>query len=235
MEDVNEHHQMSEEMQFYVMEIARAREEERKHIAHELHDGIVQDLATLSLDIEAIIRANNELPQKTSKSLKQLQASVYSIMEQVRRFSYELRPDILDRLGLVPALEVLTDELGKELNARFVTTGAIRRLPPNTELALFRIAQEALRNVRKHARATETVVKVDFVDHKVYLSVSDNGRGFEVPDDMDAVVRGNKLGLLGMRERALLLGGSFSLQSQPGKGTRLRIEVGGKTNFCRGT
>ena len=218
---------MSEKMQSYVMEIIAAREQERKYIARELHDGIVQDLAILSLDIEAIIRANNELPQKTIKSLKQLQAKVYSIMEQVRRFSYELRPDILDRLGLVPALKVLTDELGKELNTRFVTTGAIRHLSPNTELALFRIAQEALCNVRKHARATETVVKVDFVDHKVCLSVSDNGRGFEVPADVNAVVREGKLGLLGMRERALLLGGSFSLQSQPGKGTRFEIEVEG--------
>ena len=209
------------------MEIIAAQEQERKHIARELHDGIVQDLATLSLDIEAIIRANNELPQKTIKPLKQLQAKVYSITEQVRRFSYELRPDILARLGLVSALKVLTDELGKELNARFVTTGAIRRLPPNTELALFRIAQEALCNVRKHARATEAVVKVDFADHKVCLSANDNGRGFEVPADVDVVVRGGKLGLLGMRERALLLGGSFSLQSQPGKGTRLWIEVEG--------
>ena len=226
--DITEQRQLRENMQFYISEITRAQEEERRRIARELHDETAQSLAALLLDIQAVGRAGQRLSDDTLERLEQLRVKANSILEGVRRFSHELRPDVLDRMGLLPALEMLATELNREDAARthIEVTGYERRLRPEVELVLFRIAQEAMRNVRKHSRATEAVIIVEFTPNTVRLTVADNGRGFEPPGAVNGLAGKGKLGLIGMQERARLLGGSLSVISHPGKGTTVVVEIG---------
>ncbi len=118
----------------------------------------------------------------------------------------------------------------KELRSEGVTlytetAGTRRRLPPETELSLFRVAQEALRNIRKHAQATEVLVKIEFTPNKVSLTIADNGRGFRIPKAIDDFVNKDKLGLIGMQERTRSVGGTFSIKSQIGKGTKVVARI----------
>lgn len=218
-----------ENMLFYISEITRAQEEERKRIARELHDETAQALATLSLDIETITRARERLSEETLQQLEQLRDKIEPIMEGVRRFSHELRPGALDQLGLLPALESLAEDMivSYEIDARVEVIATPRRLSAEEELVLFRIAQEALSNVRKHSQATEAVVRVEFCDDKIRMAITDNGQGFELPDMLSDFVAKGKLGILGMHERARLLDGSFSVQSEVGKGTTMSVEIAG--------
>jgi len=211
----------------YIAEIIRVQEEERKRIARELHDETTQSLATLCLNIQAIAKTKDRVLSKDIlERLEELCAETNSILDGVRHFSHQLRPDILDRLGLIPALELLTSELKKEkINVQLEVYGRERRLGGEAELTLFRMAQEALSNIRKHSQATEAVVEVQFMSKKVKLSVTDNGRGFKMPDMLGDLVTAGKLGLIGMQERVLLLGGVFSITSQVGQGTKLWAEV----------
>jgi len=225
--DITEQKRLRENMQFYISQITKAQEEERRRIARELHDETAQSLAALSLDVEVITKSGDHLPDETLRLLEQLRAKIDSIQEEVRHFSEELRPDVLDQLGLVPALELLTTELSKEgkVSARIELIGSEMRLQPEAELVLFRIAQEALHNVRKHSQATEAVVKVEFVEKKVKLNVIDNGCGFELPNRLDDFVGTGKLGLIGMQERARLLDSSLTIKSEVGRGTTVTVEV----------
>ncbi|GAI37297.1 unnamed protein product, partial [marine sediment metagenome] len=139
----------------------------------------------------------------------------------------DLRPRILDDLGLIPALEWMAEDLEENygIDAHVEVTGMEQTLPAETQLLLFRIAQEALTNIRRHAEASRAVVKLEFGDNSIKMAVSDNGRGFELPERMDDLANIGKLGLAGMRERARLLGGTLEVQSTPGKGTTLIVEV----------
>lgn len=129
------------------------------------------------------------------------------------------------RLGLVPALEWLTADLGERvgLDARLAISGAPRRLPADMEVALFRIAQECLRNVERHARASRVLVEAAFEEGAFRLTVTDDGRGFDPNVDLRA--RDGRLGLIGARERAQLIGGSLSIRSAPGAGTSMVVVV----------
>ena len=227
--DVTEERRLRENMQFYIDEITKAREEERKRIARELHDETTQALATLLLDIEAITRARGQLSEETLMQLEQLREKTEAIMDGVRRFSHELRPGELDQLGLLPALESLAEDMiiSYGIDARIRLVGTERRLPPEVELVLFRIAQEALRNVRKHSQATKAVVRVEFTPEKVRLDVTDNGCGFELLERIGDFASMGKLGILGMHERARLIDGSISVESEAGKGTMVAVEVAG--------
>jgi len=205
----------------------KAQEEERKRIARELHDDTAQSLVTLSRGLDSILSQKKELTAGSTKELEQMRQTVDLSLQNVRRFSQDLRPSIIDDLGLVPAIEWLSTRLGKlqPINALIKTRGAIRRLSPEIELTLFRIAQEALTNVSKHSKATSVDISIIFEKHKVMLSISDNGQGFVVPVSWNEVAIRSQLGLLGMRERAQLIQGNLEIDSKPGTGTVIRIEV----------
>lgn len=213
----------------YVTEVTRAQEEERKRVARELHDDTIQLLAALALDIQAATRTRPRPPEPVLRRLDDLRRKTNAIIDGVRRFSYELRPDVLDQLGLIAALEVLTNDLSKDagLRAHVEVIGVDRRLAPDLELALFRITQEALQNVRKHSKATNVIVTVTFEMDSVRLEVTDNGQGFEVVDAWGDLAVHGKFGLVGMEERVRLFGGKLKVQSQPGKGTTVSAEVAG--------
>jgi len=225
--DITEQKKMLENMQFYISEITSAQEDERKRIARELHDETAQSLATLLLDIETLSRSKEQLSDEETRMVEQLRARVNTILEGVRSFAHELRPPVLDQVGLVPALELLVQELNEDGKIKVTITimGYEYRLSNDAELALFRIAQEALRNVRRHSQATEAVVKIEFNQGMVRLTVTDNGRGFELPEVLSDFAGKGKLGMLGMQERVRLLGGNLSVDSRVGEGTTVSIEI----------
>jgi signal transduction histidine kinase len=216
-------------MQFYISQTIKAQEEERRRIACELHDETAQSLAALLFDVNTIARDKTQLSGESIQHLEQLRDKIDRLIEGIRRFSHELRPPVLDQVGLIPTLELLGEEpsRGDRVNTSVEVIGSERRLSPEVELVLFRIAQEALRNVRKHSQATEALVKVEFTPNKVKLSITDNGQGFELPKLLGDFASRGKLGLLGMHERAHLLGSNLSVESQVGKGTTIALEVEG--------
>lgn len=208
------------EMRDYVTLITRAIEEERKRVARELHDDTAQALVALARNLDALTLDVGAQPTARQR-VEEIRALAEDILHNVRRFSRDLRPSLLDDLGLVPAVEWLTEDLSQQtgVHAELDVVGMARRIEPDVELSLFRIAQEALSNVRRHARATHVAVRLSFSDTRVRLRVRDDGVGFlpnERPADLSSA-RG--LGLRGMRERAELIGGTLVVTSEPGKGT----------------
>jgi len=160
-------------------------------------------------------------------TLEKLREQIDSILEGVRRFSQDLRPSILDDLGLLPALEWLASDLTDHfaISIGMAVLGSERRFSPEVELLLFRIAQEALRNVWRHSGASRAWITVDFSDDKTVLTIRDNGKGFELPKRVSDLAGTGKLGLAGVEERAKLLGGSLTVDSELGKGTTVTVEV----------
>jgi signal transduction histidine kinase len=148
-------------------------------------------------------------------------------IQAVRRYSRDLRPSVLDDLGLRAAIEMVVEDTGRQLpkGARLQVTGRERRLDGPLELALFRIAQEALRNVEKHSAATMVAVDLDFGEDDITLAIADDGHGFSTARNMSDLIRSGKLGLIGMKERAELVGGAFELSSDREGGTRVAVRV----------
>ncbi|MFQ5473129.1 MAG: ATP-binding protein [Dehalococcoidia bacterium] len=216
--DVTEQERRHEQMRAYVRAVTKAQEEERTRIARELHDDTAQALVMLGRGLDAAQDSTD------GANLEEAKALADSILEGVRRFSRDLRPSILDDLGLLPAIEWVSAEATQrgQIRAAVEVRGEPRRLSAEAELVLFRIAQEALRNAEKHAGDCAATVSVEFAEDEVVLSVSDDGRGFDAATSDDAG-RGGKLGLLGMKERADLLGAHFEIQSEPGKGTTVAV------------
>lgn len=221
------HRQEREGLESYVQLVTNAQEEERKRIARDLHDGAAQQLAALCRQLDAIGKLD-ERPDVAGR-LAEPRELAGAALADLRQFGRDLRPTVLDDLGLVPALEWVVAEVERRagIEACAETEGAARRLPAETEIALFRIAQEALRNVERHAEADEVRVKVRFgSDGDVRLSVRDDGIGFSVPRRTSDLVPRGKLGIMGMHERALLTGGVMSVRSEPGLGTEVVVHVG---------
>jgi signal transduction histidine kinase len=220
-ENIAKEKKIQDNLRLYVQKVSQAQEAERKRVARELHDETAQALVVVLRHLDDLASVNSNL------KAKDIRDEVKKILEGVRHFSQELRPSVLDDLGLIPALQWLASDLSKNFGITVETEikGSQRQLPPEPELMLFRIAQEALTNVRKHSQATKAVVRIDFSDHEIKLTVQDNGKGFKIPSGVGDLTRLGKLGLAGMEERAQLLGGRLTIQSQPGKGTALTVEV----------
>ncbi len=225
--DVTEERNLRQNMQFYISQVTRAVEAERLRISRELHDDTAQVLASLSRDLDRLI-SSEKVPGPAGMRLVRLGEATRAALEGVRRISQDLRPSILDDLGLVPALESIVCELEKYgFTTETVVNGRSRRMPPESELAVFRIAQEALSNVRKHSGGTTVKMTVDFDPDALTVSISDNGKGFLMPPRASDLVNGGKLGIIGMRERARLVGGTLVVNSAPGTGTTITVRIPG--------
>jgi two-component system sensor histidine kinase DegS len=227
LEIITERKKAEENLRYYLQEITKAQEEERKRIARELHDSSAQNLIALLHQLENLLTDKTKLPVKEAKALWGFYEQIRDTLQEVRRFSRDLRPSVLDDLGLLPALEWVTEDLKNTywVEVDLKVLGNQRRLFPETELLLFRIVQEALRNIAKHAKASKAEVEIKFNEDKITITVSDNGRGFEPPEDLGALTPTGKLGLAGMQERVQLLGGTVRLESEPGKGTTVSVEA----------
>jgi len=227
LQDVTEQRNAEENLHHYLQEITRAQEEERKRIAHELHDDTTQNLIALLHQLENLLTERTKLPVREAKALWSFHEQIRDVVQGVRRFSRDLRPSILDDLGLLPALEWVAEELknGYAVKASLKVVGNEQRLSPEAELLLFRIVQEALRNTAKHARASKAEVKVEFKEHKITITISDDGVGFKLPENLGILPQTGKLGLAGMQERVQLLSGNLELKSELGKGTTVIVEA----------
>lgn len=216
----------AENHRFYLEYIARALEEERKHIARELHDSVVQTLIAMLHQVENFLEAKTYLRIDDTQFLLNLSQEIRSVLQQIRQFSLDLRPAILDDLGLVPTLAWLARQQQIEgVETQFRVIGTQRRFSADVELALFRVAQEALRNVSRHSSASQTQMILEFNQNKATLTIADNGRGFAVPADLKELPQLGKLGLIGMQERVRLSGGRLRIKSEIDKGTTIIVEV----------
>lgn len=222
LENATFYRQRQEGLQSYVRQITQAQEDERLRIARELHDATAQELVDVVRKLEQL---HKRVDPSLTTPVEDLLAMTRNTMKSVRRFSQDLRPSVLDDLGLLAALEVVVEEANVRLGrgARLVVTGNPRRLDGPVEVALFRIGQESLRNVEKHASPSSATVELDFGDSEVRLSVTDDGTGFSAPKNVSDLARMGKLGLLGMKERAELAGGRLELRSSPGRGTQITV------------
>lgn len=226
--DVTEERQLQENMRFYVQQITKAQEDERKRIARELHDDVSPSLLLVIQRLDTItLSSRPRLSKPLEEKLEELRVQVTEALGNLHRYAQDLRPRVLDDLGLIAALEWMTEELAKEqeIDAHVEVTGIERTLPPEVQLLLFRIVQEALTNTRRHAEASMAVVKLEFESNKVRMLISDNGKGFELPGWAEDLASTGKLGILGMYERARLAGGTLHIQSELGKGTQVVAEV----------
>ena len=211
----------------YATAITRAQEEERKRIARELHDEASQSLVVIRRRLADITESLGGHP--LAEDVSELCDLARQSLAGIRRLSRDLRPPTLDELGVSPALEQQVSHLRDRsgMVAEFRIAGSFRRLPAETELALFRIGQAALHNVELHATADRVDVELAYEPDCVRLWVTDDGSGFEVPKNLDELPEAGKLGLVGMRERAELVGGALQVTSRPGAGTRVGVEVPG--------
>lgn len=225
--DVSEERRLQENLRYYLHQATRAQEEERKRISRELHDETIQALVVLSRNLDSMASGSNSLSDDNRLRLEELRQQTNNIMRGIRRLSQDLRPAALDRLGLLSALEWLAADVAQYsgITTKVNVTGSEHRLPEEVELVLFRITQEALRNVWRHSKATQAEITVEFSQETLKISIHDNGTGFDIPRTMGDLAREGKLGLAGMQERARLIGGFLTAKSEPGKGSTITIEL----------
>jgi len=209
----------------YIGAITRAQEEERRRLARELHDDTIQSLIALKQRVQL---ARLELRgQPAADSMEELEGMAEQAIDNLRHQTRALRPIYLEDLGLVTALGMLAQETSQSagIPVDFRCQGGERRLSPEVELALYRMAQEALNNVTRHAQASQASVSLHFEPHAVTLEVGDNGQGFEVPRSPAEFAPSGHFGLLGLHERAELIGARLEIRSAPGKGARIQVTL----------
>jgi signal transduction histidine kinase len=210
-------------MRGYLGVVTAAQEDERKRLARELHDETVQDLIALKQRVQMARRKAARDPASLEPRLAELQTMLETTMDEVRRFSQALRPIYLEEAGLVAALEALAHDAGQDtLRVTFEAEGEPRRLAPETELALYRIVQEALHNAARHAQASNVRVGVEF-NQGLTIRVQDDGIGFVAPQRLSDLAVSGHYGLMGMQERAQLVGAQFAIRSRPGMGTTIEV------------
>jgi PAS domain S-box-containing protein len=221
LRDVTERVRAQEERSAFAAAAHAIREEEKTRVARELHDELAQALTALKMDT-IWVRDNGGLADEAKAKMAGMLAMLDRAVASTRRIAADLRPLLLDDLGLAPAIEWLASTFTQRWGvACKLNVDEELELPEPYATAVFRIVQESLVNVAKHAQATEAVVTVERTGDSVTLSVQDNGRGFAT----SAPRRPQSLGLMGLRERAQLLKGTFSLHSEPGQGTRVEVRI----------
>lgn len=209
----------------YIGAITAAQEEERLRLARELHDDTIQAVIALKQRVQLAQKSVKD--QTSRRTLGELESLAEQTIENLRRMTRALRPIYLEDLGLVTALEMLVRETSQNnaVNVEFNKTGDEQRLGREVELAFYRIAQEALSNVVRHSNAKRAELLISFTIQETKLEVSDNGVGFDMPKSPTDFAPNGHFGLLGIRERADLIGARLEVETAPGKGTRLKVRL----------
>lgn len=222
-------HRLSERegalLRSYAMQMTQAQEEERKRIARELHDEAAQNVVVIKRKVADLAHRLVDTPFATE--LETISALATRTVAGMRRFSRDLRPPTLDELGLASALEQLLVEVRERtsISTELTIEGRPRRLPIETELTIFRIGQAAVHNVEHHAQAATVAIRLGFFPGLIRIEIEDDGQGFAAPRSMTELTEQGKLGLIGMNERAQLVGGALRIDSRPGAGTEVVLEV----------
>ena len=206
--------------------IVNAQEAERQRLSRQMHDGPAQALSNFILQTEIAMRLLDIDPVQAKDELGNLKTSAMSTFQKVRNFIFELRPMMLDDLGLIPTLRKYSDAFKEQagLDVSVTVTGTERRLEPYLEVMVFRAVQELLGNASRHSQATMVKVQVDLGNDLIRVSVDDNGKGF----DPETLKEATNLGLKLIRERAEMLGGNFEIDSAAGSGARISFTVPAK-------
>jgi signal transduction histidine kinase len=201
-----------------------AQEEERKRIARELHDQVGQSLTALIMGLGTVEEMVGSEAEQVKSQVAGIRAQSATILEEIRRLMIDLRPALLDDLGLIPAVRSFaeTDLARARVQSHVQVVGAKRKLPASMEIAVFRVIQEAVTNIIKHAEARNATVELCFRHSSIGASIEDDGKGF---DRTQLGRNAHALGLLGMRERVTLLGGTWRIESRPGRGTRVAVDI----------
>jgi two-component system, chemotaxis family, sensor kinase Cph1 len=204
--------------------VISTQEDERKRISRDLHDHLGQELTALRLRM-SLLRDKYAQGDEAQRDFAQLEEMAQNIDEEVEFLTWELRPAAMEELGLEVALQNFINEWSEhfEVPTDFkIDRDSEKRLSPVAEINLYRIAQESLNNIAKHAEATQVNVRLADIDHSVELIIEDNGKGFEVEEKANKM---KGIGLLGLGERAALLQGEVEIESAPGKGTVIQVRV----------
>ena len=214
-----------DEIRAVQQQLLRSREEERARLARDLHDGPIQVLVGLNLELG--LRMVTQAESSGQQGLGTLRAEVQDLLSELRQVCAELRPPMLDTLGLSAALRALVEEWsadhGVSVDLEVPPNAATRQLPEDVAVNLYRVVQEALANVARHAAARRVTIRLVGDDTGLALTIRDDGRGFDVPDDLHDLTAQGHFGLAGMAERAALIGGQWTVESAPGQGTTLRL------------
>ena len=217
---------MQRELRYLSHQLLSAQEDERRTISRELHDSVGQTLVGIHLNLASLSKSSSVNTKGLKKKITSTQQMVQRSMKSVQRFARQLRPAQLDDLGLVATLHAYLKEYSLRTGIRvgFNAFAGADALGSEKRTVLYRVVQEALNNVSKHARATQVTVRIKPMKQALLLEVSDNGRAFSVQRVM-AGKEHRRLGLLGMRERIEMIRGQFSVESVPGRGTRVCAQI----------
>jgi signal transduction histidine kinase len=218
--------QMHEQLRLLSRQVLSAQEEERKKISRELHDVIAQTLTGINVRLGTLKKESVVNTEGLKQNIARTQELVQRSVDIVHRFARELRPTVLDDLGLIPALHTFMKAFREQTGIRVSLSAfaAVEELNGDKRTVLYRVAQEALTNVARHAQASEAEVKIQKLDRSISMKIKDNGKGFHEGRVLHAKKR-NRLGLLGMRERLEMVGGKFVVSSTPGQGTIVEAHI----------
>jgi signal transduction histidine kinase len=217
---------MQEQLRLLSRQLLSAQEEERKMISRELHDQIAQTLTGINIRLASLKTESTLNTKGLQKKISSTQRLVEKSVDIVHRFARELRPTVLDDLGLIPALHSFMKSFARRTGVRTSLTAfaAVERLDTAKRTVLFRVAQEALNNVARHAQASRVEVGIQKLPDYICMKIKDDGKSFNVERTLH-INGGKRLGLLGMRERLEMVGGKFVVESSPGKGTTILAQI----------
>jgi signal transduction histidine kinase len=219
-------HRLQEQLRLLSRQLLAAQEEERKKISRELHDEIAQTLTGINVRLAALKTEATVNTKGLHKKIASTQRMVEKSVDIVHRFARELRPTVLDDLGLIPALHSFVKSFSKQtcIHIRLTVFAEVEKLDNAKRTVLYRVAQEALTNVARHAQASQVDVSIQKLPGAARMEIKDNGKSFQVDSVLHAK-KNNRLGLIGMRERLEMVGGSFTVESAPGKGTTICAQI----------
>ena len=217
---------MQEELRLLSRKLLSAQEEERKKISRELHDVIAQTLTSINVRLGTLKQDAAHNTKGLARNIARTQLLVEQSVDIVHQFARELRPRVLDDLGLVPALHTFMKSFRAEtgIAVSLSAFAAVEKVNGDKRTVLYRVAQEALNNVARHAQATQAEVKIEQMNGTISMKIKDNGKGFQEERVLHAK-KSRRLGLLGMRERLEMVGGGFAVTSTPGKGTTVVAQI----------
>ena len=212
-----------EDLRLLSNHLENVREEERMHIAREIHDELGQHLTVLKMNVSFLDKSIAESDTRFTKEFNKIVDLINEMVKTVRKISHELRPNVLDQLGLVPAMEWHSSDFEKRtgLKTTFTTDIMEINIEDNKGIGLFRIFQESLTNIARHAEATRVDISLNIQDGEIIMLIEDDGKGFNT----SSVEHKKTLGIVGMRERAIMMGGTYTINSSPGNGTITEVII----------